>query len=209
MREVSFKKRKGIFRFLFVLGLCILMAGIFSPEVRVEAASKKAVAVKTVQSNGRKERLTVRGVDKKGKTVWQFRTKSYSRMQCSLTYCLVKGKRVYVFESGKVTALNKSTGKKIWTCKKITKAGYAACADGNNNIYVTGFLDDNVYKINSKGKIVWKTDVAKTGNYWAYKMKYQSGKVTVTYDAGSTDYEGTKTHKVILKSADGKILKYN
>lgn len=187
--------------------LCAMLLSLLLLAMTAQAATK-AVKVKTYRSSGSTERMAVVGYDGSGKAVWKFRTASYPTAQCAYTKCLLRGSRVYVFEKNKVTALAKATGRKLWVCKNITVAGQCAAIDSNQNVYVTGYMEDVVYKINAKGKIVWKKDVSATGNYWPYKVTYKNGKLTVDYDANISDPNCKKSHRVIFKASNGKILKY-
>ena len=49
-------------------------------------------------------------------------------------------------------------------------AGHIFGFDRYDNLYVTGYYDKYVYKISTKGKIIWKTNTFRTGNYWPYKV---------------------------------------
>lgn len=196
------KKAKNI----FIVLLCCIMFLPLENAITVNAATKKVVKVtSSISYDDCKEKMTVRGLDKKGKTVWSYTTKSYEATELRSTLCVSKKSRVYVFESGKIIALKKQNGEKIWTVKDVTSAGFKYCFDNKQNIYVIGFYDKYLYKISSKGEVLWKCDVSKTGNYWPYKISIKKNIVTIRFDGGKDD--SLETHYVKVDKS-GKIKKF-
>jgi hypothetical protein len=69
-----------------------------------------------------------------------------------------------------------------------------------------------VYKISSRGKKLWRTNMKYTKNYWPGKMTYKKGVLTILYDENedSVQFDGGKqaTHFIKFEGATGKILNY-
>jgi hypothetical protein len=196
-------------RNLLLAGMICLLFALFIPGIHADAASKATkIKYETKYLSNAKEYLIVKGLNKKGKTVWTYKTKKYDQTQLDQVGCTVHGSRVYVFEGTNVRCLNKSTGKKLWVCKKVSPAGYEYTFDSSNNLYLIGGMDDYVYKISSKGKIVWKTDISSTDDYYPTKLKCKNKKLTITFAAGGDDFEGVYKHNVVLKMSNGKIQSY-
>lgn len=197
-------------RLLTLVVLCLSL-GLFFGGGHAEAAGKAVKVKSSIQyTKNSKVKMTVKGVDKKGKIVWTYKTKSKMATELSPVMCKTKGSRVYIFEGAKVRVVKKSTGKKLWVSKKISPAGHVIAIDSKYNLYVTGYYDTVIYKVSSKGKTVWKSDISKTQNYWPTKIKLTKNKVKITYDANMLDANGpsTSSHFVTLSAKTGKILSY-
>ena len=103
----------------------------------------------------------------------------------------------------------KKDGKQLWTAKKVSPAGHLCKFDKNDNLYVTGYYDNYVYKISTKGKILWKTNTSKANNYWPYKINISGNQMTILYEMNNNDDSSEKTHKIVFNIKNGKILKYS
>ena len=192
---------------IFILLMLLLIIAMAIPA---QAAKRTATTVtsKTSYKNF-KEYMTVQGRDSKKKTVWRYVTKKYPATELRFTKCVVRKDMVYIFEKSKVTALRKKDGKRLWSRSKISVAGHILGFDKSNNLYVTGYYDKYIYKVSSKGKILWKADTDKTGNYWPYKVTVSGNNVTVWYEKNSRNVYSKKKHKVILNVKNGRIVKYS
>ena len=197
------RKKKTLLLTMLFLALAVLMT------VPVQAAKRTAtkVTAKTSYKNDR-EFMTVQGLDKNKKVVWKYKTKKYPATELRQTKRVVRKNKVYVFENSKVIVFRKKDGKRLWTASKISPAGHICGFDKNNNLYVTGYYDDWIYKVSAKGKILWKTNISTTGNYWPYKVSVSGNKVTIRYEMNSKDYSYQKKHKVILDMRNGRLVKY-
>lgn len=181
----------------------------FMFSMSIQAASPKATSVKFKRSfiSG-KESMLVQGLDAQKKVVWTYRTKKYRAAQLTPTKGILRGNKVYVLEGTKIIVLRKKDEKKIWSLSGISPASHIVGFDKNDNIFITGYLDDYVYRISSKGKLLWKTNVSTTKNYWPIKISCSGNKITVTYERNVNDTHQTKSHKIILSVKTGKILSY-
>ncbi len=153
--------------------------------------------------------MTVRGLDSRSRLVWKYTTKSYPATELKQITCLVRADKVYVFESSKVIAFRKKDGRRLWSTSKISPAGHIFGFDRYDNLYVTGYYDKYVYKISTKGKIIWKTNTFRTGNYWPYKVTASGNYVTILYDMNSRNYSSRKVHKIIFNMRNGRIVRYS
>lgn len=60
---------------------------------------------------------------------------------------VVRKQKVYIFAGSKLTVLRKTDGKKLWTVNNISPAGYVLTFDKSDNLYVTGYYEDIIFKI--------------------------------------------------------------
>lgn len=176
----------------------------------VQAAKRTATTVtsKTAYKNSR-EFMTVQGLDSKKRAVWKYVTKKYPATELRSTKCVVRKDKVYIFESSKVVVLRKKDGKKLWTASRISPAGHVYRFDKNNNLYVTGYYDNYIYKVSAKGKVLWKANISNTGNYWPYKITVSGNKLSISYEMNSKNYSSHAKHKIVLNTKNGKLIKYS
>lgn len=196
---------------IFVMMMLIVMAAT-TLTLPTQAAGKRKV-VKVVykrEYKNNKEFMTVKGLDSKKKVVWKYTTKKHIATELDSTYCVRRKNKnkVYIFDGRKIILKRKSDGKTLWTAK-ASPAGHVYKFDKKENLYVTGYYDDNIYKISAKGKRVWRSNVSKTKNFWPNKISASEEKVTVLYDRNEKDTDYGKKHKVIFSTKSGKILKYS
>ena len=167
------------------------------------------VKFKTSYTNS-KERMIVRGLDANKQAVWKYVTKKYTATELPKTKCIVRKDKVYIFDNSKIVVLQeKKTAKNYGRQKKSVRQDIFANLTKMANLYVTGYYDQTVYKVSKKGKILWKTNISKTGNYWPYKITVSRNKITVLYECSPDDYSSDKTHKIVFNSKNGKIIKYS
>ena len=192
-----------------LLTLLLFVFSILIISIPTQAAKPAATTVKSKTSYANsKESMTVRGLDAKKKVVWKYVTKKYTATELPRTKCIVRKDKVYVFESSKIVVLRKKDGKQLWTAKKVSAAGHLCKFDKNDNLYVTGYYDNYVYKVSTKGKILWKTNASKANNYWQYKISISGNQMTILYEMNNND-SSEKTHKIVFNIKNGKILKYS
>lgn len=176
-------------------------------------AGQKAVKVKKSykkRKNG-KNYTVISGYTKKNKKVWSHMAKTYggSSQIDPITYKKRKNK-VYFFDGNKLKIYRLSNGKKIKQFKVKIYAGHSFDFDSKGNMYLTGYCYDEIYKINSNGKTIWKSSVANLDVGDAYGLKYKKGKVTVYYESGAYgDLDMDHTYYVRFDAANGKIVDYN
>lgn len=193
------KKKNKLFSLLFFSGLMCIFC--LCPQ-NVYAASEKAQTVKMTRRNkGEHIFAVIKGQNKKNKTVWRFKTKSYVAPWGDPIKCVIHKDRVYVFEVNKLTVLKKATGKKLWTLNTSYIAEYESVFKGNY-LYLIG-MSGPLQKVNSKGKVIWSTQPCDC--WWHGDMKVKKGKITVKHDAFDDD-RGEES-KVIYSTQTGQILK--
>lgn len=195
------RKRKSLLTLLLLTLLTMLLT------IPVQAAKRTASTVTTNTSyKNNMEFTTVRGLDAKKKTVWKYVTKKHPATELRHTTCIVRKDKVYILENSKIVTLRKKDGKKLWTASKVSPAGHVYGFDKNDNLYVTGYYDNYIYKISARGKILWKANIKSTGNYWPYKITASGNKVTVWYEMNLKDDSFKKKHKVVLNEKNGKVF---
>lgn len=192
-------------KFVLVLCLAVILATVMSMPM-IASASSKATKVKYTRTKGSTEQMIVKGLTSSNKLVWKYTSKKYSAVELHKTKCVVRGKKVYIFDSTTLKILSKATGKRLHTTKHLTMAGHVVGFDASGNMYVTGYYDTVLYKISPKGKVLWKTDYQSTGKYWAHKIKASSTKATVTCDASDSDPGAQGPFYAVFSASDGKII---
>ena len=198
------KKRSKI-----MMGMLFLLLTLTLGVVPVQAAKRKAVKLqsKITRSNGRVS-MTVRGLDSKGKQVWRHKTRKYPATELEMVKCVVRKQKVYIFAGSKLTVLRKTDGKKLWTLNNISPAGYVLTFDKSDNLYVTGYYENIIFKISRNGRILWKTDISKTGNYWPNNLRVSGKKLIIPYGTSTNPPYNSRNHRVILSTKTGKIISY-
>ena len=198
------KKMKQI----VLMALLVLTAATVT-AVPAQAGKRKAAKVvwHREYKKGR-ERVTVKGLDSKKKTVWTYQSKPYRCCDDVVTKCVVRKYRVYVFEKNKINVFRKSDKKKLWTVKTAIKGGYVYKFDKKENLYLAGYHFPEVYKISKVGKKIWKANVLKTGSCFPSKLKISGKKLKIKYEQNDNDPELEYKHKVTFNAKTGKILNY-
>lgn len=161
--------KKKIQWVLFFVCILVVTVGLTVPT---QAAKNRAVKVKyKIYIENSKEIMVVKGLNSKNEVVWKYRTPKFVAGELDATKCVQRKKqnRVYVFEYNRVVVFRLSDGKKLWTAR-ASQRGQFYNFDEQNNLYVTGYYDQAVYKISPNGKQIWKNSLQGTDYYWAYKI---------------------------------------
>lgn len=192
---------------------CILLVAIlfssivaidnFSGSNKAQAAKVKvAKIVKSYSSKKGKVKEVYTAKTSSGKTVWKF-TKLPYREPCQFDYSdyCVKNNKVYIWAESTLYVLSKNTGKCILK-KKVGYYGNGAVAvDSKGNIYGGPADDSKIVKLNSKGKLIWKTKVPeKYSPGCMYDIKISNGKLKVYCEYCDYEY-------FIFNSKTGKFIK--
>lgn len=193
--------KKKIQWILFFVCILVVTVGLTVPT---QAAKNRAVKVKykAYIENGLYERMLVKGLNSKNEVVWKYRTPKIGATELDATKCVQRKKqnRVYVFEDDRVVVFRLSDGKKLWTAE-VSRKGHVYNFDEQNNLYVTGYYDQTVYKISPNGKQIWKNSLQETDYYWAYKILIRKKNIVILYDNGAF------TGKVFFNRKTGKVQK--
>ncbi len=185
---------------LFFVCILVVTVGLTVPT---QAAKNRAVKVKyKIYIENSKEIMVVKGLNSKNEVVWKYRTPKLVAGELGATKCVQRKKqnRVYVFEGKKVVVFRLSDGKKLWTARG-SECGYVYNFDEQNNLYVTGYYDQTVYKISPNGKQIWKKSLWGTDYYWAVKILIRKKNIIILYSNGNFD------GKVFFSRKTGKIQK--
>ena len=172
----------------------------------VQAKSKVTKVTITRSYPNDYEIATIRGIDKHKHTVWVYKTKKYPATELDCTGYMVHGNYVYVYEGNKLVALNKQTGKKLWTLKNVNFSSSIYTFDKSNNLYIVGYYGNTLYKISTKGKVKWHKHLDSTKCFWPYGIKISGSKIRV-YFLNSEDKDADGSYYVWLKCSNGKIIK--
>ena len=119
----------------------------------------------------------------KNKKVWSHTATSYTIAQAEAATYKKRKNKVYFFDRKKLKIYRLSNGKKIRQIKIPIGAGHDCAFDSKNNMYLTGYLYDDIYKIDPRGKILWKSSFKELGVGDAYGTSYKKGIVTVYFES--------------------------
>lgn len=179
--------KKKIQWVLFFVCILVVTVGLTVPT---QAAKNRAVKVKyKIYIENSKEIMVVKGLNSKNEVVWKYRTPKFVAGELDATKCVQRKKqnRVYVFEYNRVVVFRLSDGKKLWTAR-ASQRGQFYNFDEQNNLYVTGYYDQAVYKISPNGKQIWKNSLQGTDYYWAYKILIRKKNIIILY--GNDNFDG-------------------
>ncbi|MDO5702969.1 MAG: hypothetical protein Q4G47_06420, partial [Lachnospiraceae bacterium] len=92
------------------------------------------------------------------------------------------GKFVYVIDANKYIRLRLADGK-VTLKKKLPTNMYSAtmAVDKKGSLYAIGYYGATLYKISSRGDIIWK-HVFSADYYWPSKITLSGRKVVVAFD---------------------------
>ena len=177
-----------------------------------EASKPKATKIKAKYKQTKKGKyyLVLTGYTKRNKKVWSHKSSKHKPYQVDATAYRKKGKYVYLFDGRKLKVFKLSSGKKIRQSKLKIAAGHSFAFDSKYNLYLTGYLYDDIYKLNKKGRVKWHTNVKHLGFGDAYGTTYKKGILTIYYEYSPdrTDLDLDKHYYIKLDAKTGKILSY-
>ena len=193
------KQSKNVWKILL---LTMLLASTMI--ITASAATASKVTYKRSIASG-KESVTIWGKTSSGKTVWTYRSASYTAAQCNAVTVKTKGSYVYVLEGRKYVRLSKKTGK-VLAKKNVLPSGWSwgsptVVISSNGTLYAMGYLDSTVYRISKSGTVAWKTKI-KDSCYWPAKMKLTNSSLMIYFET-PTGY-----CRAVLSPSTGKVKKY-
>ena len=175
-------------------------------------ASQKAVKVMKHYKIGkvRASHLVISGYNKKNKKIWSHKAKAKEEYQVYLATYKKRKNKVYLFDGKNLKIYRLSNGKKLKQFKIPIAAGHNIAFDSKDNLYLSGYFNDDVYKIDAKGKIIWKSSAKEFGLADAYGLKYKKGVVTQYYEVSPTSdgLDIDKNYYACFNAADGTIVDY-
>lgn len=179
--------RKAMLLLLFFISVVIAAS-------KAEASTGKAVKIKTTYKySNDKSYEVIKGIDSAGKTVWKYKTSKQIATELNASTAIVKGNYVYVIDNDTYIRLKKSNGKVV-VKKKLGIAhgiyGAVLKVDKDKNLYAIGYYSNALYKISSKGKLLW-THTFPEEYFWAYKIRLSGKKVYVDFDCAGSPVTGS------------------
>lgn len=203
-------KRIKIFVTFILLGVgCSILLN----QNQIEASKPKATKVKAKykQTKKGKNYLVLTGYTKKNRKVWSHKSSKHKPYQVDAICYRKKGKYVYLFDGRKLKVFKLSSGKKIRQTKLKIAAGHSYAFDSKHNLYLTGYLYDDIYKLDKKGHTKWHTNIKHLGFGDAYGTTYKKGILTIYYEYSPirTDLDLDKHYYIKLDAKTGKILSYH
>lgn len=92
--------------------------------------------------------------------------------------------------------------KELWNVNNISPAGYVLTFDKSDNLYVTGYYEDIIFKISRNGRILWKSRIDSYEYYWPMILKASGKKLTIRFAFN----EGRNKHRAVLSTQNGKLI---
>lgn len=143
-----------------------------------------------------KEYAVITALDADGETVWQQQTQQYDVAQLdSVTEIGLWNDRFYYVEGGKIVALDRESGEKLWENKEFQgrPAGKDACLileDGT--IVATGYFGPDLTVVDKDGELLAYLDTYDTNIFWPYDVVMDDGVIVITFEGSPYDTGETK-----------------
>lgn len=143
-----------------------------------------------------KEYAVIVALDENDETVWQLETQQYDVAQLdSVTEIGLWNDRFYYVEGGKIVALDRESGEKLWENKEFQgrPAGKDACLileDGT--IVVTGYFGPDLTVVDKDGELLAYLDTYDTNIFWPYDVVMDNGVIVITFEGSPYDTGETK-----------------
>lgn len=197
-----------------IITLILLVIGCFSilPKTTVNVSAAKAVKVKAKSKSTKSGKfyIVLTGYTKNNKKVWTRKSDKHVGAQVSQVTYKKRKNQVYLFDGKKLKIFRLSSGKKLRQIKLKIAAGHSFAFDSKDNIYLTGYFYNTVYKLDKKGHTKWHTNIKCLGLGNAYGTKYKKGILTVYYEYSPNreELDNNKHFYIKFNAKTGKILSY-
>ena len=169
-------------------------------ENREEDYPETSIQVQTIRFQREygddKEYAVITALDADGETVWQQQTRQYDVAQLdSVTEIGLWNDRFYYVEGGKIVALDRESGEKLWENKEFQgrPAGKDACLileDGT--IVATGYFGPDLTVVDKDGELLAYLDTYDTNIFWPYDVVMDDGVIVITFEGSPYDTGETK-----------------
>ena len=169
-------------------------------ENREEDSPETSMQVQTIRFQREygddKEYAVITALDADGETVWQQQTRQYDVAQLdSVTEIGLWNDRFYYVEGGKIVALDRESGEKLWENKEFQgrPAGKDACLileDGT--IVATGYFGPDLTVVDKDGELLAYLDTYDTNIFWPYDVVMDDGVIVITFEGSPYDTGETK-----------------
>lgn len=196
---------------MFVLMIFVLGGVSIFPKASLNVSAAEAVKVKAKHkyTNG-KEYLILTGYSKKNKKVWTHKSDKHPATQVTQVTYKKRKNRVYLFDGNKLKIYRLSSGKKLKQVKIKIRGGHSFDFDSKDNLYLTGYFYNTIYKLDKNGRVKWHRNIKRLGLSNAYGTTYKKGMLTVYYEISplSASFNTTKDFYVKLNAKNGKLISY-
>ena len=204
-------KKQIKYAIMVAIALCIsfIIMGNTNVDAKGKASTKGKVVKVTVTEKTKNDMFygIIKGVDKKGQTVWKYQTPSESAAELSRVMHKTKGKYVYVVTASTFFKLKKSNGKVVCNVQNEFLGGSSSLTvQKNGTFYVSAYYDNTLVKFASNGKVIWADYFNSTNYFWPYKVELKKKNLIIWFDnANDYDYE-KMPHKMVISKKNGDIL---
>ena len=104
---------------------------------------------------------------------------------------------------GHLRALDAKTGEVLWDNTDYDGGSSSWDFDEEGNLYIGGYMNPDCMKIGSEGETIWKVYSADSDAYWMYKLEYNDGEISLTYEMNDNFEQET----VVLSAEKGERLR--
>lgn len=153
-----------------------------------DLSSKQAVSV-TFKANiieeneGFMQSAIIKGLDEKNNVIWTYKTKEYACTELDRVNEIgIKNNKYYFVEDRVVTTLNLSDGSVLWKNEDFGGSSSAYTFDEKGTLYLCGYYGPHLFIVDKNGKTMHKVDSFENDYMWPSKIKYESNKITITFD---------------------------
>ena len=143
--------KKIIKNTISVLTIFIIIVGMTGCNNKKD---KKVTEIKTeiISAENASHYMTVTGVNKNSKEIWNYKTdKVFVDQNDNLEYFKTRNNIVYLNVNGMIIALDKQTGKELWTNTEYRGSGSKYTIDEDNNLYLTSSFSPILFIVNEEG----------------------------------------------------------
>ncbi len=155
-----------------------------------------------------------------GSVMWTYRTENSMAAQLeTLEYIGMYDGLVYINEQarydsglnaegmvevyGRLRALDARTGEVVWDNTDYDGGSSSWDFDEKGNLYIGGYMNPDCVKIGKNGETIWKITSADSDAYWMYKLEYNDGEISLTYEMNDNFEQET----VIISAENGEKLR--
>ncbi len=104
---------------------------------------------------------------------------------------------------GRLRALDARTGEVVWDNTDYDGGSSSWDFDEEGNLYIGGYMNPDCMKIGTVGETIWKVSSADSDAYWMYKLEYDNGEISLTYEMNDNFEEET----VVISAESGERIR--
>lgn len=147
--------------------------------------------------------LVIRGLDAGESEVWSYRSADCAQTELEVVQLIAEtDTAVYLNEQGivengtvgggRITALEKQTGKVLWQNTKFDGASVYSCFDRQGTLYCGGYYGPDCMAIDADGNTLWVVYAVDDACWWPHEIRFADDILTLTYEGTESGTEETR-----------------